>query len=64
MIAVNYAIIMAIVYFAIPFAWPSVHFTLIQAATITLIAFVAKTLLSPDGPDVYVINGQQNEEDD
>ena len=59
MIAVlHYAVIMAAVYFAIPFAWPTVHITLIQAATITLFAFLVKTLLSPEGPEVYVVNGK------
>ena len=53
----NYVVDMAIAYFAIPFPWPSVHVTLIQAATITLIAFVVKTLLSPEGPEIYLING-------
>lgn len=63
MIAVNFAVVMAIVYFSIPFAWPSVHITLIQAATITLIAFVVRTLLSPDGPEIYLVNGKDDEGD-
>lgn len=63
MIAVNFAVVMAIVYFAIPFAWPSVHITLIQAATITLMAFVVKVLLSPEGPEIYLVNGKDNEGD-
>ena len=59
MIAVlHYAVIMATVYFVVPFAWPTVHITLIQAATITLFAFLVKTFLSPDSPEVYVINGK------
>ncbi|MFL6561148.1 MAG: hypothetical protein ACJ8MO_34200 [Bacillus sp. (in: firmicutes)] len=57
MIAVHYAVIMAVIYFAIPFAWPSVHITLIQAATITLLAFLAKTFLAPEGPEIYLVNG-------
>ena len=61
MIALYYAIVMALVYFAIPFAWPSVHITLIQAATITLLAFLAKTFLAPESPEVYVINGKGEE---
>jgi hypothetical protein len=64
MIVVNYALVMAIAYFAIPFAWPSVHITLIQAATITLISFVAKTFLSPEAPEIYLINGKDNEGDE
>jgi hypothetical protein len=55
---------MAVVYFAIPFAWPSVHITLIQAATITLLAFLVKTFLAPDSPEVYVINGKHYEGDE
>ena len=62
MIAVlHYAVIMATVYFVVPFAWPTVHITLIQAATITLFAFLVKTFLSPEGPEVYVINGKHYE---
>jgi hypothetical protein len=60
----TYAVIMATVYFVVPLAWPSVHITLIQAATITLFAFLAKTFLSPESPEVYVINGTQNGEDE
>jgi hypothetical protein len=62
--AVYYAVVMAVVYFAIPFAWPSVHITLIQAATITLLAFLAKTFLTPEGPEIYLINGNQDEGDE
>ena len=60
----NFALVMAIAYFAIPFAWPSVHITLIQAATITLIAFVTKVLLSPEAPEIYLINGKEDNEED
>ena len=65
MIAVlTYAVIMAAVYFVIPFAWPTVHITLIQAATITLFAFLVKTFLSPEGPEVYLVNDSKNEGDE
>ena len=57
-VVLHYAVIMAVVYFAIPLAWPTVHITLIQAATITLFAFLVKTFLSPEGPEIYVINGK------
>ena len=59
--ALHYAVIMATVYFVVPFAWPSVHITLIQAATITLFAFLVKSFLSPEGPEVYLVNGNTNE---
>ena len=59
----TYAVIMATVYFAIPFAWPTVHITLIQAATITLFAFLVKTFLSPEGPEVYLVNGNIKEDE-
>ncbi|MNP87598.1 hypothetical protein D3C76_1886170 [compost metagenome] len=49
---------MAIVFFTVPVALPGVNVTLIQAAAITLLAFVAKTLLSPEAPDIYLINGK------
>jgi hypothetical protein len=62
MITLYYAVIMAVVYFAIPFAWPSVHITLIQAATITLLAFLAKTFLTPEGPEIYLVNGKDEGE--
>ncbi|MDR7001606.1 hypothetical protein J2Y67_004079 [Neobacillus niacini] len=61
MIALYYVVVMAVVYFAVPFAWPSVHITLIQAATITLLAFLVKTFLAPESPEVYVINGKHYE---
>jgi hypothetical protein len=60
-IALYYAVVMAVIYYAIPFAWPSVHITLIQAATITLLAFLAKTFLAPDGPEIYLVNGKDDE---
>jgi hypothetical protein len=54
---------MAVVYFAGPVAFPGAHVTIAQSAAITLLAFVAKTLLSPEGPEIYLINGVQNEEE-
>ena len=59
----NFALGMATVYFAVPVAF---HYdlTLSQSAAITLLAFVWRTLLSPDTPEVYLVNGQLTEEDD
>jgi hypothetical protein len=34
-----------------------------QAAAITLLAFVAKTLLSPEGPEIYLVNGSKDGEE-
>jgi hypothetical protein len=53
----NFALVMAIVFFAVPVALPGVELTLIQSAAITLLAFVAKVLLSPEAPEIYLING-------
>jgi hypothetical protein len=53
----NFALVMAIVFFAVPIALPGVELTLIQSAAITLLAFVAKVLLSPEAPEIYLING-------
>jgi hypothetical protein len=54
---------MAITYFTVPVALPGVELTLIQSAAITLLAFVAKVLLSPEAPEIYLINGNGNEGD-
>lgn len=64
MIAVNFALVMAIVYYAVPVALPSVDLTLKQSAAITLLAFVWRTLLSPEPPEVFLVNGQLTEEDE
>jgi hypothetical protein len=58
----NFALVMAITYFTVPVAF---HYdlTLIQSAAITLLAFVAKVLLSPEAPEIYLINGNQDEGD-
>ena len=63
MIALNFALVMAIVYFVVPVALPGVALTLIQSAAITLIAFVWRTLLSPEPPEIYLINAKQSEEE-
>jgi hypothetical protein len=53
----NFALVMAIVFFTVPVALPGVELTLIQSAAVTLLAFVAKVLLSPEAPEIYLING-------
>jgi hypothetical protein len=60
---VNFALVMATIYYAVPVAF---HYalTVSQSAAITLLAFVWRTLLSPEPPEVYLVNGQLNEEDD
>jgi hypothetical protein len=62
MIIVNFALVMATVYYAVPVAF---HYdlTLSQSAAITLLAFVWRTLLSPEPPEVYLVNGQLTEEE-
>jgi hypothetical protein len=62
MIVVNFLLVMATVYYAVPVAF---HYdlTLIQSAAITLLAFVWRTLLSPEPPEVYLVNGQLPEEE-
>jgi hypothetical protein len=60
---VNFALVMATVYFAVPVALPGTDLTLSQSAAITLLAFVWRTLLSPEPPEVYLVNGQLTEED-
>jgi hypothetical protein len=58
----NFALVMATVFFAVPVAF---HYdlTLSQSAAITLLAFVWRTLLSPEPPEVYLVNGQLSEEE-
>lgn len=58
----NFGIVMATVYFAGPMAFRTDQ-PIIQAAAITLLAFVWRTLLSPEPPEVYLINGKMTEED-
>jgi hypothetical protein len=63
MIILNFLLVVATTYFAVPVALPGVDLTLSQSAAITLLAFVWRTLLSPEPPEVYLVNGQLNEED-
>jgi hypothetical protein len=63
MIVVNFLLVLATVYFAVPVALPGADITLAQAAAITLLAFVWRTLLSPEPPEVFLVNGQLSEED-
>jgi hypothetical protein len=58
----NFALVMATVFYAVPVAF---HYdlTLSQSAGITLLAFVWRTLLSPEPPEVYLVNGQLSEEE-
>jgi hypothetical protein len=60
----NFLLVMATVYFAIPVALPGVDITIAQSAAITLLAFVWRTLISPEPPEVYLVNGQLSEEGD
>jgi hypothetical protein len=57
----NFGIVMGTVYFAGPLAFRTDE-PLIQAAAITLLAFVWRTLLSPEPPEVYLVNGKETEE--
>jgi hypothetical protein len=59
----NFALVMATVFFAVPVAFPGADLTVSQSAAITLFAFVWRTLLSPEPPEVYLVNGQLTEED-
>jgi hypothetical protein len=64
MIVVNFLLVMATVFFAVPVALPGYDLTVPQSAAITLLAFVWRTLLSPEPPEVYLVNGQLSEEDE
>jgi hypothetical protein len=59
----NFVLVMATIYFAVPVALPGADLTLPQSAAITLLAFVWRTLLSPEPPEVYLVNGQLSEEE-
>jgi hypothetical protein len=59
----NFLLVMATVFFAVPVALPGADLTLAQSAAITLLAFVWRTLLSPEPPEVFLINGQLAEEE-
>jgi hypothetical protein len=60
----NFLLVMATVFFAVPVALPGADLSIAQSAAITLLAFVWRTLLSPEPPEVYLVNGQLTEEDD
>lgn len=45
---------------AVPLAYPPADLTLTQAA----VAFVARAVLAPELPDIYLVNGSNDEEDD
>jgi hypothetical protein len=64
MAALGFIAVMAVVYFVLPLAMPTADITLIQAAAITLLAFVGRAVLAPELPDIYLVNGDQNEGDD
>lgn len=57
----NFAVVMATVYFAVPVALPGADLTIAQSAAITLLAFVWRTLLSPEPPEVFLVNGKLEE---
>jgi hypothetical protein len=59
----NFALVMATIHYAVPVALPGDDLTLSQSAAITLLAFVWRTLLSPEPPEVYLVNGKETEED-
>jgi hypothetical protein len=58
----NFLLVMATVYYAVPVAF-NYDLTISQSAAITLLAFVWRTLLSPEPPEVYLVNGQLSEEE-
>jgi hypothetical protein len=58
----NFALVMATIYFAVPVALPGVDLTIAQVAAITLLAFVWRTLLLPEAPEVYLINAEEEDE--
>lgn len=58
MVILNFLLVMTTVYYAVPVALPGVNLTIAQSAAITLLAFVWRTLLSPEPP-----NGQLTEEE-
>lgn len=58
-----FLLITTITYFVLPLAYPAANITLTQAAAITLLAFVARAVLAPESPDIYLVNGSNEEED-
>jgi hypothetical protein len=61
--ALGFLAVVATVYFVTPYAIPSFEPTIIQSAAITLLAFVARAVLTPDMPEVYLVNAKQYEEE-
>jgi hypothetical protein len=59
----NFVLVMATVFYAVPVALPGADITIAQSAGITLLAFVWRTLLSPEPPEVFLVNGQLTEEE-
>lgn len=57
----NFVLVMAIVYFAVPVALPGADITLKQAAAITLLAFIWRALLTPEPPSLVLINREEDE---
>lgn len=62
--ALGFIAVMAVVYFVVPIAAPAVGLTIIQSAAITLLAFVARAVLTPDMPEVYFVNAKEAEVDE
>jgi hypothetical protein len=61
--ALGFIAVMGIVFLVTPLAYPPADLTLIQAAAITLLAFVARAVLAPELPDIYLVNGSNDEEE-
>jgi hypothetical protein len=56
----NFAILMAILYYLVPVAFHT-NITLLQSAAITLLAFMAKDFFRVE-PEIYLINGNGEDE--
>lgn len=61
--ALGFIAVMAVIYFVTPLAYPPADLTLTQAAAITLLAFVARAVLAPELPDIYLVNGSNDDEE-
>jgi hypothetical protein len=59
----DFIAVAGVIYFVGPIAFDHDH-PIFQAAAITLLAFVGKTLLSPEGPEIYLVNGKDGEENE
>jgi hypothetical protein len=57
----EFAVVMAIVYFITPVAFRT-DITWVQSAAITLLAYLAKDLFAVE-PEIYLINGKQEGEE-